>query len=60
MAKQNEFKAVATVTDGQKEWNVTIYSHYGSMVEALTGASRFASNYIDSVLSVIDIHILVV
>lgn len=38
------YKAIATVTDGGREWNVVIYSGYKTEEEANNGISRFASN----------------
>ena len=37
-------KAVATVTDGEREWNVVICSGYKTSEEANNGISRFASH----------------
>ena len=49
--KQNGFmgnaagsKAIATVTDGEREWNVVIYSLYKTIKEANDGISRFAAH----------------
>lgn len=38
------YKAIATLTDGVREWDVTIYSDYESVAEAGAGISRFASH----------------
>lgn len=38
------FRAMATLTDGSKEWNVCIYSHYKTELEAAEGITRFASH----------------
>ena len=38
------YKAVATVTDGERQWNVVIYSGYKTVEEANNGISRFASH----------------
>lgn len=37
------YKAMATLSDGEREWDVTIYSGYESADEAGAGISRFAS-----------------
>ena len=41
---KNEYKATATLTDGEKEWDVIIYSYYNTIEEAIDGVSRFASH----------------
>ena len=38
------YKATATVTDGERCWNVVIYSGYKTMEDANNGIFRFASN----------------
>ena len=38
------FKAMATLTDGSREWNVCICSQYKSEAEAAEGISCFASH----------------
>lgn len=38
------FKAMATLTDGRREWDVCIYSLYESEAEATEGIARFASH----------------
>ena len=38
------YKAVATVTDGAREWDVVIYSLYKTIEEANDGIYRFASH----------------
>ena len=38
--KKRYYKAVATVTDGARVWDVVIYSHYESMEEAQAGIDR--------------------
>ena len=38
------YKAVATVTNGEIEWNVVIYSGYKTVEEANNGISHFASH----------------
>ena len=37
------YKAVATITDGVKEWDVVIYSRYRSGEEAEDGVKRFVA-----------------
>ena len=37
-------KAIGTVTNGEREWNVVIYSGYKTAEEASNGISRFASH----------------
>ena len=37
------YKAIATFTDGTKEWDVIIYSRYKTMRDALDGVKRFTS-----------------
>ena len=37
------YKAIATFTDGTKEWDVIIYSQYKTMRDALDGVKRFTS-----------------
>lgn len=51
------FTAIAKVTDGKKEWDVTIYTGYKTMTEATEGAYYFAKNYENTSIKVIDIHI---
>ena len=41
---QKEYKAIATVTDGEREWGVVIYSLYKTIEEANDGISRFAAH----------------
>ena len=41
---KKNYKAIATVTDGEREWNVVIYSGYKTMEDANNGISRFASH----------------
>ena len=41
---KKEYKAMATLTDGVKEWDVIIYSYYNTIDEAIDGVSRFASH----------------
>lgn len=41
------YAAVATVTDGEKEWDIRIYSHYESYDEAVEGIKRFMSHGYD-------------
>lgn len=38
------YRAMAILTDGWREWVVTIYSGYNSVEEAEAGISRFASH----------------
>ena len=38
------YKAVAAVTDGERQWSVVIYSGYKTVEEANNGISRFASH----------------
>ena len=38
------YKAIATVANGEREWNVVIYSGYKTAEEANNGISRFASH----------------
>ena len=38
------YKAIATVTDGAREWDVVIYSLYKTIEEANDGISRFAAH----------------
>ncbi len=38
------FRAMATLTDGSKEWNVCIYSQYKSESEAKDGIARFSTH----------------
>ena len=42
--KRKYYKAMATVTDGSREWDVCIYSLYKTEQEAADGISRFASH----------------
>lgn len=44
-----KYRAVATMTDGVKQWDAIIYSEYGSMEAALEGARLFASHGYDIV-----------
>lgn len=37
------WKAVATLRDSEKEWEVIIYSHYESEEEAQSGIDRFCA-----------------
>lgn len=39
-----EYAAKATLTDGEREWDVTIYSHYASYEDALAGIEHFNSH----------------
>jgi hypothetical protein len=57
MSKKKYYTAVAKVTDGKKEWEVTIYSNYKTMTEATEGAFRFAENYENTFISVLNINI---
>ena len=41
---KKEYKAIATVTDGEREWGVVIYSLYKTIEEANDGISRFAAH----------------
>ena len=41
---KKEYKAIATVTDGEREWDVVIYSLYKTIEEANDGISRFAAH----------------
>ena len=41
---EKTYKAIATLTDGVKEWDVIIYSYYKTIEEAIDGVSRFASH----------------
>ena len=41
---KNNYKAIATVTDGVREWDVVIYSLYKTIEEANDGIYRFASH----------------
>jgi hypothetical protein len=43
------YKAIATITDGEREWNVVIYSGYKTAEEANNGVERFASHGYDIV-----------
>ena len=36
------YKAMAMVTDGEREWNVCIYSGYKTIEEAKEGINRFS------------------
>ena len=38
------YEAIATLTDGCRTWDVTIYSHYLSVIEAAKDVERFASH----------------
>lgn len=38
------YRAIATLADGDKRWDVVIYSGYKSMEEALEGARQFATH----------------
>lgn len=38
------YKSIATVTDGEREWNVVIYDGYKTVKEANDGIERFASH----------------
>ena len=40
-----KYQAVAVVTDGYRDWPVTIYSSYESIDDAAEGAYRFCRNY---------------
>ena len=42
--KKRYYKAVATITDGARVWDVVIYSGYESMEEAQAGIENFASH----------------
>ena len=42
--KKRFYKAVATITDGSRVWDVVIYSRYESLEEAQRGISRFSSH----------------
>ena len=42
--KKQSFKAMATLTDGAREWDVTIYSGYETAEEAEAGIARFAAH----------------
>lgn len=42
--KKQVFMAMATLTDGVKEWDVTIYSGYETTEEAEAGIVRFAAH----------------
>lgn len=44
-----KYRAVATLTDGVKQWDAIIYSEYGSMEAALEGSHLFASHGYDIV-----------
>lgn len=37
------YEAIATLTDGVREWYVIIYSQYKTIQDALDGAQRFTS-----------------
>ena len=41
---KKEYKAIVTLTDCVKEWDVIIYSYYKTIEEAIDGVSRFASH----------------
>ena len=41
---KKDYKAIATLTDGVKEWDVIIYSYYKTIEEANEGISRFAAH----------------
>lgn len=41
---KKEYKAIATVTNGEREWDVVIYSLYKTIEEANDGISRFAAH----------------
>ena len=41
---KKEYKAMATLTDGVKEWDLIIYSNYNTIEEAIDGVYRFASH----------------
>lgn len=44
--RKTMYKAIATLTDGVREWYVIIYSQYKTMQDALDGVQRFTSkNY---------------
>lgn len=38
------YKAIATLTDGEREWDMCIYSLYESESDAVDGIKRFASH----------------
>ena len=38
---KKQYKAIAIVTDGIKEWNVTIYKHYETITDAEEGIKNF-------------------
>lgn len=40
-----QYTAIARMSDGKTEWDVTIYSMYNSVLEALDGAKRFCEKY---------------
>ena len=37
------YKAIATLKDGTREWDVIIYSQYKTIRDALDGVQRFTS-----------------
>ena len=41
---KKDYKAIVTVTDGEREWDVVIYSLYKTIEEANDGISRFAAH----------------
>ena len=42
---KKKLKAVALMSDGDHNWEVTIYDAYDNMIDAERGARRFARKY---------------
>ncbi len=39
------YKAMATITDGTRKWNICIYSGYKTIEEANNGINKFSEKY---------------
>ena len=48
------YKAIATLTDGTREWDVIIYSQCKTMRDALDGIKRFTSKGYNVVMIIIE------
>lgn len=58
MMKKKFFTAFAIVNNGEREWEVVIYSHYETREEAEDGIKRFAKNYVGSNIKIISTRIV--
>lgn len=52
------FTAFAIVNNGEREWEVVIYSLYETREEAEDGIKRFAKNYAGSNIKIISTRIV--